>query len=275
MKTQIQQGIVFSLSLLVGFSATGATVQLGSILAPVEWHAAPKPTMNEVRAVELRESTVRKAKIVEVKLDDVLARLEKMLTANLSEGSKVSLASRGRWDAVKTTEDVEWDLVLNTPFAPDARGRWYPSINLLLDGEAVSKHRLTVDVALFRKVWMVGQRMDRGVGLDSSMLEPVVRDVFSERGLTIPVSEDLSGYELDRTVGRGALLSWEDLRQQPHVRRNALVDVLAQSGSITIRMRGRCMEDGVVGEMVTVRNVDTNRDFNAHVVSTGTVKFEL
>lgn len=275
MKIQIQQIIMVSLASFAALSAVAGNVSLGSILAPVNSVVLAKPQASQIQTVKSSPTVERKLRIDWLRLDDVLAHLEHLLSADLSVGSTVSLASRSRWNAVKINESTEWDVELHTPFAPDSRGRWYPSINLLLDGEVISKHRLTIDVALFRKVWMVEQRINRGVALDTELLKPVVRDIFAARGLTIATSEDLSGYELDRSVARGALLAWDDLRQQPHVRRNALVDVLAQSGSITVRMRGRCMEDGVVGDLVTIRNIDTNREFSAQVASTGTVRFEL
>ena len=137
------------------------------------------------------------------------------------------------------------------------------------------KRRLTVNVALYRELWQVDQQLKQGDLLDSAHLVPTIRDIYSLNVVAIAGNESLDGFELVRAVNAGSLLKWSDLRKQPAVRRNSLVDVFAQTGGITIRMRGRCMENGVIGEYVTVRNLETNREFNAHVLGTGLVKYEL
>jgi flagella basal body P-ring formation protein FlgA len=275
MKRNFQLCLLAQLSLFVAIHAVGETVSLGSILAPVEWVVQPRAIEQESKVLERPVAAPAKPMMIEVKLDDVLGRLEAIVAHGLEASATLSLASRSRWTMLRVSNEVDWDVALSTPFTPDSSGRWYPSISILLDGEVVSNHRLIVEVALFRKVWMITQRMDRGSSLPKEMLEAVVRDVFSVRGQPILATENLRGYEFERSVSRGALLAWEDLRQQPHVRRNELVDVIAESSSMSVRMRGRCMEDGVIGDIVTVRNLDTNREFSAAVYELGTVKFEL
>ena len=265
--------ICFFVSCLV---LQGTPIQLGSILAPVDSSLAAKQVQASQTA--LRASvppSQKKAKYDWIQMHDILGRLESMVISEVAVDDRVSLASRSHWEAVKIREGSSWDLVLSNPFVPDARGRWYPSIELLINGESKLKRRLTVNVALYRELWQVDQHLKQGASLDPALLVPTIRDIYSLSVVAIPGSELLEGYELVRAVNSGSLLKWSDLRKQPAVRKNSLVDVFAQSGGISIRMRGRCMENGVTGEYVTVRNMDTNREFNAYVMGAGMVKFEL
>lgn len=255
--------------------AKGTPIQLGSILAPVDASSAIKEEKRRTAGQESLIPSQEKVKHEWIQIHDILGRLESMLLSELAEDDRVSLASRSHWDPVKIIAGSNWDLTLANPFIPDARGRWYPSIELFVNGSPRLKRRLSVNVALYRELWQVDQQLKQGDLLDRAQLVPTIRDIYSINIIAIPGNEILEGYELVRAVNAGSLLKWSDLRKQPAVRRNSLVDVVAQSGGITIRMRGRCMENGVVGEYVTVRNVETNREFNAHVLGAGLVQFEL
>lgn len=254
----------------------GTPIQLGSILAPVDASSATQKVDKRPAAARVSAMpTQQKVKYEWIHMHDILGRLESMLVSEIDVDDQVSLASRSHWDPVKIKAGSSWDLTLTNPFIPDARGRWYPTIELFLDGISKVKRRLTVNVALYRELWQVDQQLKQGDLLDSAHLVPTIRDIYSLNIVAIPRNELLEGFELVRAVNAGSLLKWSDLRKQPAVRRNSLVDVFAQTGGITIRMRGRCMENGVIGEYVTVRNLETNREFNAHVLGAGLVKYEL
>lgn len=265
-----------SFLLLALGTIAAAPIQLGAILAPVD------PAVNLAQESGLSAEPagseiprIAKPKYRWIRMHAILSRLEFMVVPEMSGKDRVSLASRSHWDPIKIEEAASWDVIVSTPFVPDARGRWYPSVELIVNGKSQVKRRLTVDVALYREVWQVEQPLAQGSTLGSGQLLATTRDIYSLNGVPVASCEALNGYELIRSVKAGSLLQWSDLRKQPAVRRNALVDVFAQSGGITIRMRGRCMKNGVVGEYVTVRNMDSNREFNAHVLGTGMVKFEL
>ena len=262
-------------SLLCGLLVEGTPIQLGSILAPVDGSSSTqkvdkRPAVTRVSAMP----TQQKVKYEWIHMHDILGRLESMLVSEIDVDDRVSLASRSHWDPVKIKAGSSWDLTLTNPFIPDARGVGILLLNYFWTGYP-RKRRLTVNVALYRELWQVDQQLKQGDLLDSAHLVPTIRDIYSLNIVAIPRNELLEGFELVRAVNAGSLLKWSDLRKQPAVRRNSLVDVFAQTGGITIRMRGRCMENGVIGEYVTVRNLETNREFNAHVLGTGLVKYEL
>lgn len=270
------RALLVSVSLLCCLLAEGTPIQLGSILAPVD--ASSTIQEDDKRQAAARDSAMairEKVQYEWVHMHDILGRLESMLVSEIDADDRVSLASRSHWNPVKIKAGSSWDLTLTNPFIPDARGRWYPSVELFVDEVFNVKRRLTVNVALYRELWQVDQQLKQGDLLDRAHLVPTTRDIYSLNIVAIPRTELLEGFELVRAVNAGSLLKWSDLRKQPAVRRNSLVDVFAQTGGITIRMRGRCMENGVVGEYVTIRNLETNREFNAHVLGTGLVKYEL
>lgn len=257
-------------------SATAQAPSLMSILAPVK----EVPSAESIKTTEV--NTVKQSDVVEthdtvlveVPLEVVLEKLQDVVGRELEEGCDLNLVSRAIWKPFEVEKDAEWDLVLKNRFSPDTTGRWYASFDIYSGNDLVTSRNLRVDASLFQEVWLTGRRLERGDSLNpSSGMQPVLRDVFLERGRPIPVGADLTGYELVRNVTEGQLLKWDDLKLRPSVRRGNLVDVVVQQGPMTVIMRGRSLEDGLKGDLVCVRNVSSNRDLIGKVIGTDQVQF--
>ena len=248
------------------------TVALSSLLAPVGDSSTDQVEKSE--AVEREEQTTR-ARYRVVKLADVLSRMEDRLSEELDASESIRLASRFNWSGLKVRTDLDWDIRLKSPFKPRDNGRWYPVFEIVVDGRIISEYRVPVQVSLLKKVWVVDQNVSRGELVGGHVLKPDVRDVYAERGDAIPASESLTNYEASRSLTRGRLLSWDDLEERPQVRKNAIVDVEFSKGALEIRMRGRAMDDGMLGDLITIRNLNTSREFIALVRGENLVEFEL
>jgi len=49
------------------------------------------------------------------------------------------------------------------------------------------------------------------------------------------------------------------------VRRGQMVEVVAQSGSVSVSLKGLAMQDGTRNEIIRIRNLQSNREFSAEV----------
>ena len=58
-------------------------------------------------------------------------------------------------------------------------------------------------------------------------------------------------------------------------RKNQLVDVLVSDGALNITMKGLALGTAGAGEMVSVRNPDSRKDFQAKVVGINTVQVKF
>ena len=157
----------------------GTPIQLGSILAPVDADRRLRRSKNDKQLLGLGNADQQKVKYEWIHMHNILGRLESMLIPEIAVDDRISLASRSHWDPVKIKLGSSWDLTLTNPFIPDARGRWYPSIELYVDGVSKVKRRLTVNVALYRELWQVDQQLKQGDLLDRAQLVPTI-------GISIP-----------------------------------------------------------------------------------------
>jgi flagellar basal body P-ring formation protein FlgA len=136
-------------------------------------------------------------------------------------------------------------------------------VRLETPGEASLEQTLVLRANLWRSGWKLRQPSQRGDILDTSALEPVRIDVLRERDALSSMPQ--GDYIFTRAVQPDRLLIWRDLAARPIVRRGQVVEVVAQSGPVSVSLKGMAMQDGARNETIRIRNIQSNREFTAQV----------
>lgn len=182
----------------------------------------------------------------------------------------------------------ELTLELLRPWSPPARvaREWqvqfleYPAVpassmllrcRLLADGVAVADHTLLLRAALWRDAWFAREAIANQRGFDSALLDVRRTDLFRERE-ALPASVGDRSFLFTRSINPGRLLTWRDIARRPLVRKGEVVEVSAADGQLNIVMKALAMQNGAQGEAVTVRNLDSRKDFTAFVVDENRVQ---
>ena len=130
-------------------------------------------------------------------------------------------------------------------------------------GEASQEQTIVLRANLWRYGWRLRRPSQSGEMLDLSALEPVRIDVLRDRGALSSMPQ--GDYIFTRAVPPDRLLTWRDLAARPIVRRGQVVEVLAQSGPVSVSLKGMAMKDGARNETIRIRNLQSNREFTAQV----------
>ena len=182
----------------------------------------------------------------------------------------------------------ELQLELIRPWSPPARvaETWmlemleYPSVpaasmlvrcRILADGVAVGDATLVLRAALWRDVWVARQPLVAGTTFEASELETRRVDMLRDRDALPAIVGDHS-YSFARAVNAGRVLTWRDISRRPLVKKGNVVEVSAGDGQLLITMKALALENGAEGDMVTVRNQESRRDFAAMVVDENRVQ---
>lgn len=139
------------------------------------------------------------------------------------------------------------------------------------DGKVVEDSTIVVRAALWRDAWATKMPLTIGATFDAAELEARRVDMFRERDALPTVIGDRT-YIFARGVSAGRLLTWHDVARRPMVKKGGLVDAVAVEGSLVITMKAVAMENGAQGDTVTVRNMESRRDFAALVVDENRVQ---
>ncbi len=100
-------------------------------------------------------------------------------------------------------------------------------------------------------------------------------DVLKQHVGAVPSGTDLKGYELGVNLRENSLLKWNHLTKVALVKKGEIVDVFASGNGIYISMKGMALENGVEGGIVKVRNLSSDKEFQAKVLNEKSVKVQL
>jgi len=136
---------------------------------------------------------------------------------------------------------------------------------LSADGVAAGEMTLVCRASHYREVWVTRQPLEVGAVFDPTTLDTRRVDVFRERDV-VPTEAGDRSLVFSRAISGGRLLTWHDVTRRPLVRKGQLVEVSAVDGLLSITMKALALENGAQGDLVTVRNPESRKDFSAVVI---------
>lgn len=276
MKAALSIVILCALMVAGGPARAESPVSLVDILAPVDsLPAEGKNRTQNTGASGNDQEDKERLSPRRLKPAQVLDRLAAKLREGRPDRQELQLRAPnpGEWPRMHLSGGKAWEVVCHTAFSPETDGQWMPRLSVLEEGRRIYSFRPEVEVSLYREVWTTSQRLERGQSPTADFLKPVVRNLYERHSRPIPVEEDLSGFEMLRTLPAGRILEWGDLRERPLVRRGEIIKVIVEKGGMNIVMRARCLDDGARGKEVNVRNLDTRHEFQGTVVGRNQVRY--
>ena len=145
---------------------------------------------------------------------------------------------------------------------------------VLADGAVAIEGSLFLKASLWRDVWVVRQPTPSGGTFNKTLLESRRVDTFRERDV-VPASVGDESFVFLRSIPSGHFLTWHDIGRKPLVRKGDLVEVTATEGALNLSMKALAMQNGAQGEAVTVRNIESHKDFTAIVVEENHVQIRF
>jgi flagella basal body P-ring formation protein FlgA len=142
---------------------------------------------------------------------------------------------------------------------------------LLADQAVVAESTVMLRATLWRDAWIARQPLTGGTAFDPSLLDARRVDFFRERD-ALPALVGDHTFIFARSVQSGRLLTWRDVVRRPLVKKGEVVEVSAAAGQLVVMMKALAMQNGAKGEAVTVRNLDSRKDFTAFVTDENRVQ---
>lgn len=86
---------------------------------------------------------------------------------------------------------------------------------------------------------------------------------------------ELVGLQTRRNIRPGQILGHQHVTQREVVSRGQRVTILAENGSVVIRMQGEALENGILGDRIRVKNTSSGRVVEGEVLQSGHVRVAL
>jgi len=194
--------------------------------------------------------------------EQVLADAARDLTSHFNLEGEVQLELPKGWAPPATAAD-HWRVEL-AEYPSLASSAMLVRMRLFGDGALAADASLVLRAVHSREVWVARQPVALGAIFDPTALDTRRVDLFRERD-ALPTSAGDRGFVFARGVSAGRVLTWRDLVRRPLVRKGDLVEVSVAEGQLTVTMKALAMESGAQGDVVTLRNPESRKDFVAVV----------
>jgi flagella basal body P-ring formation protein FlgA len=133
---------------------------------------------------------------------------------------------------------------------------------------------LPIHASLWKDAWVVRAPVNAGEVFEAGKLEARRSDMLRDSDL-LPASVGDNTYSFARAVPVGRMLTWHDISKLPLVRKGDQVVVTAIDGLLTVSMKALALENGAMGETVTVRNTESRKEFTAVVTDENHVQIQF
>jgi flagella basal body P-ring formation protein FlgA len=160
---------------------------------------------------------------------------------------------------------VAWDVVV-TEYPSSPAPTLYLRCQVLADGATAADTTLTLRASLWRDAWFAREPLAANSTFDRTMLDTRRVDCLRER-TALPATMGDDSFIFTRPVPADRMISWQDVARRPLVRKGDVVDVIASEGGLLVTMKAQATENGVRGDTVTVRNLETRKDISGLVVA--------
>ncbi|MGJ4947647.1 flagellar basal body P-ring formation chaperone FlgA [Bradyrhizobium sp. HKCCYLS20291] len=282
-------------------NVTGDIVRVGDLIenagvaANVAVYRAPDLGTTGVLPAAQVIATLRSHQVIGVDIRDVkevaVTRLARAIDAK-EIGNAVALAlehRNGLGDAAglnvsfdQPVQDLKFDASTSGALAPtnvrfDPRsGRFEVSFELgHANGAATTKLRYTGTAIDTVEAVVLIRNLDRNEMIRAGDLQ-VERRPRAELGGAEPASRELAvGMQMRRPVRAGQPLKATDLAKPDLVQRDQAVTLIYQTAGIYLTTRGKALESGTEGDVVSVLNLQSKRTIAGRVSGRGQVSVDI
>lgn len=201
--------------------------------------------------------------------DIVVAALTRDLTAHFNLEGELSLELLRAWTPPALAA-ADWQVAI-TEYPSVAGSAMLLRCRLLADGAAAGDLTITLRASLWRDAWVTRQPVPTGTIFDPALLETRRVDLFRERD-ALPANVGDQTFAFTRGVNTARVVTWRDIGRRPLVRKGDMVEVSAAEGNLAITMKAIALQSGAQGEAVTLRNLESRKDFTAFVIDENRVQ---
>jgi flagella basal body P-ring formation protein FlgA len=132
-----------------------------------------------------------------------------------------------------------------------------------------------VSISVYGKVLVASHQLQKGRVLTAADLKLAKNDLAN---LSYGYYENLNngiGLKLKRHVSAGTVLTPAMLKKPRIISRGQKVTIMAQSGSMLVRMKGKALDNGAIGDRIKVINIKSRKKLEGIITLAGEVKVDI
>jgi flagella basal body P-ring formation protein FlgA len=201
--------------------------------------------------------------------------LKELLTAAIQEEhvksrGELELSFNRPWNNLTVPDDVLAVKLKELP-SSGVSANFICRFELLAGAESVGVFQQPLQANVWKEVVVARSNLLRGQLLKDADIAPERRDLLALRDYVTQIPTDDPYIEFRENVPAGTPLTTRVLRLRAIVKRGRVLDAVLQEDSMTISVKAEALEDGVPGQPIRVRNIQSKREFRGKVQDEQTV----
>ncbi len=161
-------------------------------------------------------------------------------------------------------------------FTPQSRRRMGKiTVGVRCDGSQPWSLFVPINVKVMTQVVVAKNNLPRGSILKESDIELKMRDISRLHRGYLEEKKSVLGKKLRQRLRQHQVVAPSQLDTPHAIKRNNKVIILASSRSLQIRMAGKALENGSLGELIRVRNESSKKELDARVIAPGIVQVAM
>lgn len=138
---------------------------------------------------------------------------------------------------------------------------------------ANSKGWIVAELKRYKGVPVLNQSVKVGDVLTNEMLTVEKREIMNVRDTYQSVAS-LVGMQAVRFLNAGQVVQFSDVKKEQLVKKGQMVKAIVGNSSFEVAISAEVQESGSVGEVVKVKNLDSQKVFAAKIIERGVVRIE-
>lgn len=220
------------------------------------------------------QTTVVQRQGVSLTQEQLQAIIEQYLSENRSRLPKAEVrftSMRAPEELILPAGTLSWQV---TPARPGIMGSASFSIAFAVDGKPATTCVVRGRLEAIAEVVTAAVPLHKGEVITESNITLQQQDIG---GLESPFTakEQLLGMQVARTVNAGTVLEQAHIVSPAIIKSGEMVKIVAQKGSLQLSTNGLAKTDGRLGEVITVKNISSNKLIHCRVDGPGIVSVEF
>lgn len=167
----------------------------------------------------------------------------------------------------------------NRPLDAELLGQQRNSPNITVtvkcQGDKPWSVHVPVRSSTFATIYVAARPLPRGVAIQAADLLQERRETSQLRNGYFSAAERVLGRIPKRPLPKGAALTPGDLEQSRIIQRGNRVTIIASSGTVSVQMPGKALDDAAEGESIKVENLSSRRIIEATALRPGVVEVPM
>jgi len=143
------------------------------------------------------------------------------------------------------------------------------------DGSSLGNWQYSVQARLWREIWVARSMLKPGELVADADIARERRDVLVLHSPLAEFPEGNDTLEVAESVPAGSPLPSYSGKLHPVIRRGQMANALIQDGALNVMMKVQALEDGTPGQLIRLRNLQSDHDFSGKVLDGKTVLIPL